>query len=69
MIIYIWFIVNQIVIQCTGAGCAATSVDHFNYIAGIGLLELICEIPGVIKVFRRKLNGDSKPDIGRGRKR
>lgn len=55
MILYIWLIWHQLVIYCAaGAGCIQSSVAHFDYITGIGALELLFEISGIIKIFTIK---------------
>jgi hypothetical protein len=55
MILYIWLLWHEIVIFCQqGVGCLQVSNAHFNYLIGIGALELIFEIPAIIKVFFKK---------------
>ena len=54
--IYIWLKIHEIIINCTQAGCVQTSMSHFNYLMGIGALELIFELSGIIKIFSKKGN-------------
>ena len=55
MVLYIWLLWYQIIIYCAqGAGCIQSSMAHFEYILGIGAVELIFEISGIVKVFLRK---------------
>lgn len=60
MVIYIWLLIHEIIIQCTtGVGCIQSSMAHFNYIIGLGALEMIFEIPGIVRIFFKKddING------------
>jgi hypothetical protein len=40
--------------MCTQYGCTSITASHFDYLIGIGALELIFEIGGIIKVFVAK---------------
>lgn len=62
MAIYIWLIFHNIVIYCNSAGCLSTSMQHFNYLSGVGALELIFELAGIVKIFTKKgiNNGTTK---------
>ncbi len=52
--IYIWLLWHQMVIFCTEAGCMQVSMAHFNYLVGLGTLELVLEITGIIRIFFKK---------------
>jgi predicted sulfurtransferase len=55
MVLYIWLLWHQVVIYCTqGVGCIQSSMAHFEYVLGLGVIEVIFEIGGIIKVFVRK---------------
>lgn len=54
MAIYIWLLINSIVIYCDVSGCVSTSIAHFNYLTTIGSLELIFEVAGIVKIFTKK---------------
>jgi hypothetical protein len=59
MALYIWLLWHQVVVFCqSGVGCMSTSMAHFNYLIGVGALELIFELAGIIKIFTK--NGTPK---------
>lgn len=59
MTLYIWLLWHQIAITCIAAtGCVQTSMAHFDYMMGIGALELILEISGIIRIYVKKVNGN-----------
>jgi hypothetical protein len=61
MAFYIYLIWHQIVIHCAeaAAGCMQVSVAHFDYLMSAGALEMILEIAGIVKIFKKK---DKAPD-------
>lgn len=61
MAIYIWLLYYNIAILCEN-GCTQVSMAHFNYLFGVGALELIFELRGIIKIYqKRKFNADKGP--------
>jgi hypothetical protein len=54
MTFYIWLLWHQIVIECNQVGCLQSSMAHFNYIIGLGFLELIFEIGGIVRIYLKK---------------
>lgn len=62
MVLYIWLVIHEIVIFCqAGVGCSQVSNAHFSYLIGIGALELVFEIPAIVKIFFRKDNTKEWP--------
>lgn len=53
MVLYIWLLYHQILIQCTQAGCIQSSMANFDYLSGIGAVELIFELAGIIKIYQK----------------
>lgn len=58
MAIYIWLLIHSMVILCTNGGCTSVSMQHFDYLVGIGALEIIFESAGIVKIFSKK-NGNN----------
>jgi hypothetical protein len=55
MILYIYLLFHEIVINCTQSiGCIQTSYAHFDFMMKAGMLELIFEIPKVVQIFSKK---------------
>lgn len=55
MIIYIYLLWHEIVIYCAQtSGCMQTSLFHFNQVLALGALELLFEIPQIIKIYLKK---------------
>jgi hypothetical protein len=65
--IYIWLIFHDVSLMCTQFGCTSLSITHFDYLIGVGALELIFEIGGIVKVFTAKKS--SPPRLMEPRKR
>jgi len=42
------------VIECVGSSCYSISVGSFEAMLGLGLLEMIYEIPNIIRIYRKK---------------
>jgi hypothetical protein len=61
MTLYIWLLWHQIVIECNQVGCVQSSMAHFNYFVGLGVLELLLEIGGIVKIYR-KINKASESE-------
>jgi len=55
MVFYIWLLFHSMVIMCTAAGCNAVSMSSFNYVIGLGTLELVFEVAGVIRIFKKNV--------------
>ena len=62
MTLYLWLLFHQVFITCTQAGCIqASSNANFDYLLGIGAIELVFELSGIIKIYARKsINGKKK---------
>lgn len=67
--IYIWLVYYNIAINCVAnTGCMQVSMAHLNYLIGIGSIELIFELGGIIRIFMKKSdpnkpkNSDDKTD-------
>ena len=51
----LWIVLaSGIIITCNSAGCVSSTLSDFKVILGAGLLELIFEIVGIIKIYKRK---------------
>lgn len=57
MSLFILLIANRIVINCVLVGCMQTSLASFNTILLTGTLELIFEIPYVVKIYKKIKKG------------
>lgn len=58
--IYIWLIIQNIVIACAGGACMLSPQNgHLEYLIGIGGVELLFELGGVIKIYAKR-NGSEK---------
>ena len=63
MILYIYLLWHQIVIYCAEAsGCLQTSEFHFNQLLALGSLELLFELPQIVKIYvhKKDKSGDEK---------
>lgn len=54
MAIYIWLLFQNIVISCIANACSVSTNDHLGYLLQIGMVEVIFEIGGIIKIFVKK---------------
>jgi hypothetical protein len=55
MSIFIYILASRIVIHCIeSVGCMQTSLASFNAIFLGGAMELMFEIPWVVKIYRKK---------------
>ena len=55
MVLYIWLLFYNVAIYCApNAGCIQVSMTHFNYLVGIGALEIIFEMGGMIRIYEKK---------------
>lgn len=61
MVIYLAFLVWQVVVACTEGGCTLSTPQHLNAILIAGLVELVIEIPKVISIYKRKME-DTEED-------
>lgn len=57
MTIYIWLLIQEMIVRCIDSLCSSVSMAHFDYLLGIGSLELIFEVAGIIKIYSQKGNG------------
>ena len=64
MVTYIYLLVQDIVIRCVGGvNCTSVSTEHFSFLlAQAGFLELIFELPLVVRIFKSKKETESKKD-------
>jgi hypothetical protein len=63
MILYIYLLYHEIVINCTeNIGCYQMSLHSFRFVLGAGMAELLFEIPKIIQIFINKggKNANSK---------
>ena len=63
VVLYIWLLFYNVAIYCApNAGCIQTSMAHFNYLVGIGAIELIFELHGMVKIYeKKKFDNDKGP--------
>lgn len=56
MITYIYLIMEDLAIRCVnGINCIPISNAHFTYLlSSVGLLELVFEIPLVLRIFKSR---------------
>lgn len=55
MVIYIYLAVQDIALRCVyQLGCTSISVSHFTALMTAGLVELIFEMPLVVRIFKGK---------------
>lgn len=54
MMIYIYILAAQVVIICSDVlGCFSSSFAHFDALLRAGMLEVILELPLVVRIYRR----------------
>jgi hypothetical protein len=64
MILYVYLFVSSVVIYCNQAGCMQVSMEHFNRLVAAGLVEMIFEMPYLVKVYKRLFPKGEEKEIG-----
>lgn len=54
MVLYVYFIMQHIVVACANAGCSISSDKTLLPLIAAGSVELIIEIIGVLRIYRKK---------------
>jgi hypothetical protein len=58
MTIYLWLVIQGIIISCVNSICIQQANGHLEYLLAIGSVELLFEIAGIIRIYgKRSDNG------------